>query len=126
VHKHARDIAQGVQTTFGVTTPVVVKSVTEFSAIVGHCPIVPPESDHPRFLVAFAMSEAALDTLEPLALLVQAPEQLVITRHAAYLHCPNGLLDSNLGEAVLGKAGRSVTTRNWSTVLKLGAQLSAV
>lgn len=126
VHTHAQKIAHELQATFGVTTPVIVKSAAEFSAIVGQCPIVPPEPDHPRFLVAFARSDAALHTLEPLAQLVQAPEQFVITGRAAYLHCPNGLLNSKLGEALLGKAGRAVTTRNWSTTLKLRALLDAV
>jgi uncharacterized protein (DUF1697 family) len=71
------------------------------------------------------MSEASLDTLRPLIALAQAPERLVITRHAAYLHCPEGLLKGKVGEAILGKAGRAVTTRNWATALKLDALLGA-
>ena len=48
---------------------------------------------------------------------------LVVTPHAAYLLCPQGLLESLAGEALLGKLGRGVTTRNWATVLKLRALL---
>ena len=51
-----------MQTRFHVTTPVVVKSAEEFAAIVQQNPIVPPEADHPRFLVAFAQGTAGRDT----------------------------------------------------------------
>ena len=121
--KVADAVAAGVQAAFGISTPVIVKSAAEFSAIVRGNPIVPPEADHSRFLVAFAADEAALQGLQPLAALVLAPERLAITRDAAYLHCVNGLLESRVGEALLGKAGRAVTTRNWATVTKLAALL---
>ena len=48
-----------------------------------------------------------------------AVERFVVTDLAAYLHCPGGLLDSPTALAMLGKAGKGVTTRNWATVLKL-------
>ena len=38
-----------------------------------------------------------------------------------YLHCANGLLESRAGEALLGKVGKGVTSRNWGTTLKLAA-----
>jgi uncharacterized protein (DUF1697 family) len=123
--KHAEGIADGLQATFGVTTPVIVKSAAEFSVILSQIPIMPPEAEHSRFLVAFAMSEASLKALSPLIDLAQAPERLVITRQAAYLYCPRGLLKSKVGEAMLGKTGRAVTTRNWATALKLDALLGA-
>jgi uncharacterized protein (DUF1697 family) len=74
-----------------------------------------------RFLVAFAMDPKQLQALEGLHALLQPGELFAITRHAAYLHCAGGLLESKAAEAVLGRAGRSVTTRNWATVLKLSA-----
>jgi uncharacterized protein (DUF1697 family) len=49
----------------------------------------------------------------------------MVTDEAAYLSCPAGLLESKVGAAILGKAGRAVTTRNWATVLKLEALLEA-
>jgi uncharacterized protein (DUF1697 family) len=47
----------------------------------------------------------------------------LIGKHAAYLHCARGILESEVGSALLGKAGRAVTTRNWATTLKLEALL---
>lgn len=121
--KHAAAIAAGVLSEFGITTPVIVKSAAEFLAVVRGNPMAPREPDHSRFVVAFASDEADLRTLQPLVSLAQAPERLVVTGAAAYLYCPAGLLESKVGEAMVGKAGRAVTTRNWATVLKLAALL---
>jgi uncharacterized protein (DUF1697 family) len=110
-----------VQERFGVVTPVIVKSATDFAAIVSDNPIMPPATDHARFLVAFAMDPEKLQALEGLHALLQPGERFAITGHAAYLHCTGGLLESKAAETVLGRAGRSVTTRNWATVLKLSA-----
>lgn len=121
--KHAARIADTVEERFGVITPVIVKSAAEFAAIVSGNPITPPDSDHSRFLVAFAMDAARIRELDALQSLTQPGEKLVVTQNAAYLHCSSGLLESKVGKALLGKAGRSVTTRNWATVLKLSSLL---
>ncbi len=121
--KLAVDIAAATEEQFDVSTPVVVKSAQEFAAVVTFNPIVPPESEHSRFLVAFAMDAAKLKELGALRSLIAPGERFVVTDHAAYLHCAGGLLDSKLGVAILGKAGRYVTTRNWGTVMKIAALL---
>jgi uncharacterized protein (DUF1697 family) len=121
--KLAVDIAASVQARFGVATPVVVKSAAEFIAVVAHNPMPPPASEHARFLVTFAMDPAALRELAALQSLLQPGERLAVTEHAAYLHCAGGLLESKAGAAILGKAGRRCTTRNWATTLKLAALL---
>ncbi|MCB2021257.1 MAG: DUF1697 domain-containing protein [Rhizobacter sp.] len=124
--RHAQAIAAEVERRFGVLTPVIVKSAAEMAAIIEGNPMVPPEAEHSRFLVAFGQDAAALASLAPLLPLAKAPERLVVTAKAAYLYCPAGLLESKVGAALLGRAGSRVTTRNWGTVLKLGAMLEAV
>lgn len=64
---------------------------------------------------------AELDALQPL---LHPGERLAVTAHAAYLHGAGGLLESRAGEALLGKAGPGITTRNWGTTLKLCAVLA--
>jgi uncharacterized protein (DUF1697 family) len=59
--------------------------------------------------------------LAPVQALAGPDERFVVGAHAAYLHCPAGILASRAGEALLGRAGRTVTTRNWATTLKLHA-----
>ena len=121
--KLAEEIGAGLAERFGVTTPVIVKSARELQAIVNGNPIVPPEVEHARFLVAFAMAPDWLTALESLRPLLSPGERLAVTQHAAYLHCANGLLESQAGEALLGKVGKGVTSRNWGTVIKLAALL---
>ena len=123
--KLASGIADVVEERFGVATPVIVKSARDFEAIVEDAPFAPPESDRARFVVAFAMDTRALRELDSLASLVEPGERFAVTRRAAYLHCPGGLLKSRVGKALLGRTGCNVTTRNWATVLKLSSLAGA-
>ena len=123
--KIASAIAEQLESRFGVTTPVIVKSAAEFASIIRGAPFSPPETEYSRFLVAFSKDADAVRSLAPLVPMAKSPERLEISDHAAYLYCPGGLLESKAGEAMLGKAGRAVTTRNWATVLKIGALLGA-
>lgn len=121
--KHAQHIAASLKQEFGVSTPVFVKSAAEFAMVIEQNPMSIPESEYSRFLVAFGQDAVALRSLEPLVPLANNPERLVITDHAAYLHCATGILESRVGAAMLGTAGKRVTTRNWATVLKIGTLL---
>jgi len=118
-------IAAALLEQLGVETPVIVKSASELSAILNGAPFVPPASDHSRCLVAFGPDAEALQSLSPLEALAMPSEQFAVTELAGYLHCPQGLLQSKVGAALLGKAGRSVTTRNWATVMKLAELVGA-
>jgi uncharacterized protein (DUF1697 family) len=116
---HADIIAGALAESLGLKVSVVVKSCDEWAAAVAGNPIAVPDADHSKFLVAFANGPAALQALGALQALILPPERLVVGREAAYLYCANGILDSQAGTALLGKVGRSVTTRNWATTLKL-------
>lgn len=115
----ASEIAVAISRNLKVEVPVIVKSAQEFAAIVAENPFEVGASDHPRFLVAFTQDTKMLAELAAIASLVTAPERFAIGRHAAYLHCADGILKSKAGEALLGKVGRRATTRNLATTLKL-------
>ena len=119
--KHAADIAAAIASTFKIEVPVIVKSAGELAAIVSENPINAPASEHSRLLVAFVQDTTALRGLAAIEPLVVAPEQFAVGKRAAYLLCATGILESRAGEAFLGNAGRSATTRNWATTLKLKA-----
>ena len=123
--KLAAELAHELRTQLGVDVPVIAVRASDLDAIVRDNPLSFGDDDHPRLLVAFttdARTLAALDAIRPL---LAKGEQLAIGAKAAYLLCANGILDSGAGEALLGKAGRGATTRNWATVLKLQALASA-
>jgi uncharacterized protein (DUF1697 family) len=123
--KHAASISTAIQQNLAVTTLVIVKSAAKLSEIISASPMNPPEADHSRFLVAFAAEADELLALEPLQELAQAPERFIVTKFAGYLHCPAGVRQSRVAEALLGKAGKRVTTRNWATVMKIHALAGA-
>ena len=103
---------------------MIVKPATELAAIISENPIPAEASEHSRLLVAFVQGTKALSGLAAVESLVAPPEQFAVGKHAVYLLCPTGILESKAWEALLGKAGRSATTRNWATVLKLHALAS--
>jgi uncharacterized protein (DUF1697 family) len=119
--RHASDIAAALAGALKVEVAVIVKSAGELDSIIGANPIEVEAAGQSRLLVAFTQGSKALSCLKQFESLAAPPEQFAVGRNAAYLLCANGLLQSRLGEALLGKAGKSVTTRNWATTIKLQA-----
>ena len=122
---HAKAIAQAISQRLGVEVPVIVKTAAELTAIVAGNRLSVDAEHHSRFLVAFMQDNTSLPALAALDPLLVPPEQFSVGSHAAYLYCAVGILESKAGAALLGPAGRSATTRNWSTVLKLQALAEA-
>lgn len=124
--EHAERIAAGITERFELDVPVIVKSARELDAIVAGNPLADAVTDPSRLLVAFAPDSAALAGLALIASTCAAPDRFVVGRYAAYLHCPTGVLASRAANALLGKAGHAVTTRNWATVLKIQAVVAGI
>lgn len=122
--KHAAEISSAIASELKVEVPVIVKSAKELAAIVSENVLAEGAQDHSRLLVAFAQDPKSLSALAAIEPFVTPPEQFVVGASAAYLHCATGILESKAGEALLGKAGKAATTRNWATVLKLQALVS--
>jgi len=119
--RHAADIAAAISNRLSVEVLVIVKSARELASIVAENTIASAAVDHSRLLVAFAQDSKALSGLTAIERLVVAPERFAVGKNAAYLLCTCGIVESKAGGALLGKAGKSATTRNWATVLKLQA-----
>ena len=117
--KHASDIAAAILRELKVDVPVIVKTAVELAAIVAENPFAAEGPERSRLLVAFTQDPDALAGLSSIASLVSPREKFLAGRHAAYLYCANGILQSKAGEALLGKAGKHATTRNLATTLKL-------
>ena len=120
----ARDVAAWIADDLHIEVPVVVKTEREFAAIVAECPWASAGLDPTRLLVACAQSTAALQSLRALRELA-TPAQFHLGDLAAFLYCPDGILASRAADALLGRAGRDVTTRNWATTLKIQALLES-
>lgn len=121
--QHAASIRAALASSLSVNVLVVVKSSTEFATAVAENTLAPDAEDYARFLVAFAQEPQALQELTALQPLLHKEERFHVGSQAAYLHCGRGILESKAAIALHGKLGRSVTTRNWATVLKIHALL---
>lgn len=122
----ATDISKAIADRLGVEVPVIVKSAKDLDAIMADNPFANTETDPSRLLVAFTPDAETLSNLDAIAPHVVVPEQFLVGTHAAYLHCASGILESKAAEAMLGKAGKAATTRNWGTVQKLQALVEKI
>jgi uncharacterized protein (DUF1697 family) len=114
-------IEVGLVERFGVSSRVIVLTAAELAAVVRENPLLDVADNPSRLQVAFLADLADRQRLEPLLEKEWYPEALGLGARVAYLWCPNGQSGSALTKAVSGVLGDRVTTRTWSTVLKLHA-----
>jgi uncharacterized protein (DUF1697 family) len=121
---HAAQIRQAIAGALAIDVPVIVKSARDLAAIDAENPFASTAVDPTRLFVAFTADAAASHGLRTLEPLVAPPERVHFGAHAVYLWCPEGILQSRAGEALLGRLGKAATTRNWATVTKIMAALN--
>ncbi len=107
----------------GLGARATVVTAADLYAVVAERPRRFASADGSRLLAGFARVPDALDRLGPLAAREWEPAALVVTAHAAWLWCPNGILADDLFEQVGSLLRDDLTTRNWNTVQKLHATL---
>lgn len=112
-------IQKAVVATCGFSASVTVLTADNLAAIVSENPLLRIATDPSRHLVAFVGHARALVSLRPLLDESWKPDALAIGARAAYLWCAQGVLNSRLFQTFSRVTGDSVTTRNWSTVLKV-------
>lgn len=120
----AQRIAEAVAERTGIAANVRVLADDTLDAVVAGNPFAQQADDASRLLVGFFIDS---DRAPFEALQRDFPdEHFAIGEHGCYLWCPDGILDSRIGDALSGTKFRDrVTARNWSTTLKLQAMLRA-
>lgn len=122
---HVARISSAIQAAIkqncGFSASVMVVTAETLDRIIGENPLLRVAKDPARYLVAFVADAKHLDPLRPLLDETWTPDALAFTQRAAYLWCSTGLLESKMSQAFARKAGATITTRNWATVLKLQA-----
>lgn len=121
VGKLALTIQNAIADRCGISASVAVVTATTLASIVRENPLLPVVKDPSRHLVAFVSHPRSLVPLRSMMEESWAPDALAIGSGAAYLWCAAGVLDSKLSQVFARRAGETVTTRNWATVLKLHA-----
>ena len=122
---HAAGIESALAARLGVKATVIVKSAKEVAAIVDDNPLAGSVVDPSKLLVVFTRDAASLAALASLAHGMRDADDFHVGRHAAYMWCANGSLQSEVAVALLGKLEGRGTTRNWATTRKLHDLLSA-
>ena len=117
---NAKRIAVALPERTGIVANVVVLDGKTLDAAVAGNPFAKRCDDPSRLLVGFY---ADADRAPFEALKRDFPsEAFAIGAAACYLWCPDGILESRVGDALVGAKFRDrVTTRNWATILKLRA-----
>lgn len=123
--RQARRIRTAVATELGVTALVIVKSATDIAAVVADNALLAAMTNPSRLLVALTNDAASLVKLRSLAAEQWGGEQVHVGKHAVYLWCANGILESKAAVALLKGLSDSGTTRNWATIEKILALLRA-
>lgn len=117
--KAAAAIENALVLKLGVAARVMVLSSAELAAIVSDNSLLALADDHARLMV-FVIADPSLR--EHVAVLCQRDDGagvMALGRHAAYVWCPTGVLDSAPAAEIGKLLGDATTARNWHTVTKL-------
>jgi uncharacterized protein (DUF1697 family) len=125
----AGEIEEALVLKLGVAARVLVLDAGELAAIIAGNPLLGQAGDHSR-LLAFILSAPhahpqAREALESLCGQDWHPGAAALGGRAAYVWCPDGILDSAAAAALGKQLGDTTTSRNWATLLKLHALCTA-
>jgi uncharacterized protein (DUF1697 family) len=123
-HEAAQAIEEALVLKLGVAARVFVLDRAELSAIVEANPLLHVATDHARLIVFLLGQATRRDRLAALDGRDWGCERLVLGERAAYVWCPEGMLDSTSATSLGKLLGDGTTSRNWNTLLKLHALCS--
>jgi uncharacterized protein (DUF1697 family) len=119
---NAKRIAAALERHAGFSANTLVLDGATLHAAVEGNPFADRIDDPSRMLVGFYMDA---DTTPFESLRRESRDaNFAVGEHACYLWCPDGILESPIGDTLAGAGFRDrVTTRNWATTLKLLAMV---
>lgn len=115
----AQEIEAAMALHLGVSARVFVFACDQVAAIIGDNPLLHLATDHARLFVFLLAGEPQRALATDLCKQDWAPESMALGRHAVYVWCPQGLLDSAAAAALGKRLGDGATSRNWNTMIKL-------
>jgi len=125
----ATAIEEALVLKLGVAARVLVLDAAELASVIAGNPLLGQAADHSR-LVAFILSSphTTPEARHAIAALCGQDWQrgaAALGERAAYVWCPDGILDSAAAAALGKELGDATTSRNWATLLKLHALCTA-
>jgi len=117
----ATAIEEALVLKLGVASRVTVLGADDLATVIADNPLLPVATDHSR-LLAFIFADPALRAeVDTLCARDWSPGALAVGRRAAYVWCPDGILECAAATAVGKQLGDATTARNWTTLCKLYA-----
>ena len=115
----AARLEKALASKLGLVSRVVVLSASDIETVLREQPFGAKADNPSRLLVAAYIDATARQQLESLLSQDWSPGALALGQHAAYMWCPDGILDSALMAAVTRSTRDGLTARNWSTWQKI-------
>jgi len=122
--KLAARLRAAVAKKLGVDALVIIKSGKDVAGIMAGNALEKLATDHSKLLVAMTNDAKALAALESIAKAEWGTEEVHVGKHAAYVWCANGILESKAAVALLKNLNETGTTRNWATLAKIQALMA--
>jgi uncharacterized protein (DUF1697 family) len=122
----AQGIHDAVERKLGIDVLVIVKSATDIRNVIDGNELANIAVDGSRLLVVLTNHRKHLTALTVVAAKDWGDERVHVGKHAAYLWCANGILESKAGAALLKNLESIGTTRNWATLNKIHALMGKV
>lgn len=122
---HAARIREAVRTKLGVDALVIVKSDKEIAGAIAGNALVKIVTNQSKLLVALTGDSKGLSKVKAVAREQWGAEKVHVGKHAAYIWCANGILESKAAVALLKNLADTGTTRNWGTLNKIHALLGS-
>lgn len=109
-----------IKNSFGIVTPVLVRSAKEMKGVMESNPFIKAESPEASLHVYFLAAEPAKEAVSKLDPLRSSPDAFVVQGREIYLQLPNGMARTKLTNNYFDTKLQTISTaRNWRTVTKL-------
>ena len=120
---HAKKLKAAILEQIGVDCEVIVKTAADLAAAIAEHPLRKHAEDDARMQVLFVQDAATLAELKSLEAADWAPEAFAVGRHAVWMWCAIGIIESRVAKAVGKILKERGTARNWATLEKLQAMV---
>lgn len=118
--KLAAELEAEIQATFGLRTPVVIRTRPELAEVVRANPYLKTGADVARLYVMFLGDRPATAAVRSLDPERSTPDEFTVVRKEIFIHAPNGVGRSKLTiDWFEQHLGTVATNRNWNTVNQL-------
>ena len=115
----ATAIEEALVLRLGVGAKVFVLDRLELADIVADNPLLAEVTDPARLYTFLLPGEEQRALVTELCAREWGAESLALGRRAAYVWCPEGMLDSAAATALGKQLGDGTTSRNWNTIMRL-------